>query len=361
MRITLLIKNQQTTTTLDLFTSFRIRVKNEINYIISHTEDNNPYQGFSNLLLVPYGSTETKNKLYYSCKLYGIESNVEKFYPDHSKFKLLGNYEAVLPGKEKPEPKTFIDRINTFGIVTIWLFVLFTLVYYMEYRSARTAYTISTYFLEKKILYKIEKNMKYAIQKDASFSKAHLLSAKIALYIGSNEVCIENCNLVSPRNAAERLTQNYLLGRSNYAMKNYDISEFYFDKILNDLETRDSVAYYKSKLLIQKKEYSKAYDLLDKTFPATKNDSINLMKLKYLVKSENYSKAKTVLCNDLVKSGNNLPIYYFYSGCVALGMSDTITACEYFLESEKLKYPHAQAIWGIHCYSRNVDKDSLAF
>ncbi len=356
--ITLLNNKQLTTQTHEIWTSFRICIKEKTDYILSSTEKENPYQGFSNLLLVPTMYTEGKNKKYYNGKLYGLESRVEDLYNEPPLLKPLGNFEIIIPDKQKDPKKSIMDRINAGGYIFIGIVLLSVFIYYMEYKSARQAYRWAFDFLEIKGLYKASNNMKYALSHDGSYSEAHLLSAKIALNLNDYEGCIKHCEEASPNNYAQNLTSNYLIAKSLYQMKKYEEAEKYFNKLLNDPETSDSANFYKSKLYIIQKKYPEALALLEKTFPTSKDDEINFIKIQHLVESGKYAKADTILKKDIVKCGKNLPAYYYWTGCSALAGSDTSKACYNFTESRKLNYGPGVVAWGIHCYSQTKN-DSL--
>jgi RsiW-degrading membrane proteinase PrsW (M82 family) len=361
IQITLLNNNKLTTITHGLFTNHRVSIKDKANFILSSTEENNPYQGFTNLILAPYQYTENKKRVYYTCKLYGIESDLNNFYTETPTLKLLGSVEVVIPGKEKPPARSIFERINAGVFFFIGVIIIFTFIYYMNYKSARQAYRWAFDYLENKSLYKAGQNMEYAMRKDDTYSEAYLLAAKISFCINDYNACIKYCESVIPNNHAQETELNYMIARCNFEMKRYSDAEKYFNKLDNITEVRDSVLFYKSKLLILDNKYADAYKILETTFPITTDDSINFMKIKYLVQTEKYSNADSILTNDLVKCGSNLPAYYYWKANVALGMSDTSSACKYFTESDKLKYAPAQVQWGIHCYARYESKmDSTA-
>ncbi len=286
----------------------------------------------------------------YNCNVYGLKDPALVHAMDVNKKDLTLLTKAQIISDESNKKGSILDKLGLWSIVITIVVGSLLFMFYMNYKSARLAYKWTFGFIENKTLYKGYHNLEYALDKDASYSEAYLLMAKINIYTKQYEVAAKQLEKVSPSTKDEKQSVLYLKGYCQYKLKHNQ-------KAVEDLSALvqaypsssglDSAYQMLGELHAAQKEYSKA--LNDFGHMKYKDNHVLYMEAVNLLVLEKYTESNKLLSKLIKEEKHPSSDLLYHQGLCLLYLQDTTAACQWLNLASQRDHAQAQQLKGDWC------------
>jgi RsiW-degrading membrane proteinase PrsW (M82 family)/predicted negative regulator of RcsB-dependent stress response len=346
------VQKKQVLEGFSLQTTILRAVGKSANYILGVLKDEEQYQGQHQVYLQPYSSDELNGQETYNCNVYGLKDpSVVNAMDVSPKDLVLLTKARILLENNTTKKTSLLDKLGIWSIVITIVIGSLLFMFYMNYKSARLAYKWSFDFIETKTLYKGYQNLEYALDKDGSFSEAHLLMAKINVYLKQYDIAYKQLDDVNPHTRYEKQSVSYLKGYCLYKLKKEGESMTELLELVQAYPSEkglDSAYSMIGEMMVRKSEYADALNLFNRI--EHKDNRILYLQAVCLLEVQKYKESNQIL-SQLIESEKNPSDDILYNkGLCLLYLQDTSAACHWLNLAAQHEHAKASALKGDWCY-----------
>ncbi|MDB5258322.1 MAG: rane protein with repeat [Chitinophagaceae bacterium] len=350
------VQKKQVLEGFDLHTTILHAVDKSANYIHGILMNGEHYQGQEQVFIKPYSSSRIKNEETYYCNVYGLKDpSIVNAMDVNSKDLVLLTKARIILEADSSKKASWGDKLGLWPIVITLVIGSLLFMFYMNYKSARLSYKWSFDFIETKTLYKGYENLEYALDKDGSFSEAHLLMAKINIYLKQYEIAYKQLENVSPHTQYEKQSVSYLKGYCLYKLKREGESMVELLELLQAYPSSkglDSAYRMIGEMQVHKSEYADALNSFSRI--EHKDNHILYLQALSLIEVKKYKESNQIL-TQLIESEKNPSSDILYNkGLCLLYLQDTSAACQWLNLAAEHEHTKASALKGDWCYHYNT-------
>lgn len=349
------IQKKQVLEGFDLHTTILHAVDKSANFIHGILSKGEQYQGHEQVFIKPYASSRLKNEETYYCNIYGLKDpSIVDAMDVNQKDLLLLTKARIISEVDTSKQPSILDKIGVWSVVITIVIGSLLFMFYMNYKSARLAYKWSFDFIETKTLYKGYENLEYALDKDESFSEAHLLMAKINIYLRQYDIAYKQLENVSPHTHYEKQSVSYLKAYCLYKSKRQDeamVNLLELVKTYPSSNALDSAYRMIGEMQVNKKEYADA--LKSFNFIEHKDNQIVYLQALSLLEEKKYKESDQLLSQLIESEKNPSDDILYYKGLCLLYLQDTTAACQWLNRAAEHEHAKASILKGDWCYNLN--------